>query len=395
MDYTKVCRLCVNNFEDGKPLYDENGRANVLHEITCKYFHPQIINLNEAAYLCNLCSQCWQKISDFHSFEAAIQLAQLKLLDILVPKLEKGANDGSSPEPMETMAGGGGTVLLSSTIAMSKDNYPNNTELPSAIQIQSDSTVTTLDLLQQSPSGGYDTTTTDLTSPSSRGESPIIIVEIDSESEDPPNPTLHMARKSQGLTRRNYIRCNKTRHDCKLCGLRSLSYEDQLKHYAEKHSLDHPVNVLKTDKGYTMHPCSMCDHRSKFITSYYDHYWIVHKNHPAVYYCDICQRKYAKMRHHCPGPRTTQKTYQCIDCKRSFNDERHIIEHLARQHRKVDLYTCPCCLETFDTVTKIPKHRKQHHPKEDKAEYYQHMDDKFAMLLKKYLEEVRKRAAGE
>ncbi|XP_073837972.1 uncharacterized protein isoform X3 [Musca autumnalis] len=498
MDYTKVCRLCVNTFEEGKPLYDENGQANIRHEITCKYFHPQIANMFEARYLSSICSQCWRTISEFHSFEAAVQLAQLKLLDLVTPKLENEAiiniyeakflsnmcsqcwqkisefhsfetdiqlaqlklmdivtppkpekdsmrDDQQSVEDIsrcgatvqdqmnittkenitqlkdssrETMSTTVNEIAQSSSSAMDipDDNLPSVVEVDglmihieesqfttTIVQSSNDnegSQPKTLGHLPQQPqtaaAAGTSTSSgaTPTTQPSREKETQIYTIDPHSSGE---NQLYRKRKTNDSLVRPYERRYTSVLFHCLLCGQKIIKYDDKCKHYLEKHSNGQPLPSIIDNKI----PCSLCDYTSGNIISYFNHYWIVHKNVKPVYNCTVCCQLYSKNRHLCPGPpkklqaksstsssssNTNYVFFHCSECDRILQSEREIIEHIAAKHRKIDLYTCPSCEKTFDAVTKIPKHRKKHHPSEDKEEYYKHMDDKFDELLKEYLE---------
>ncbi|XP_073837969.1 uncharacterized protein isoform X1 [Musca autumnalis] len=518
MDYTKVCRLCVNTFEEGKPLYDENGQANIRHEITCKYFHPQIANMFEARHLSSICTQCWRMISEFHSFEAAIQLAQLKLLDLVTPKLENEAVN-INHESMKQIPN---SFLEHETLVPIPDdnNSARDTAKGKDISFSTERMLTTADInkeniapsadinmQQEEPMSRNNSTISDATtSPSSSRtpEVPIEMINLDSDNEEQEfahligkrprtykryarvpqidvspaiaNPvmwktesnetrnqfiekwlpkikcaicqsvcpnietlekhfeahhpdkaiyivccslliSLHMAREHALLHKNpNTFRCNlcykryggysglrkhvSTSHpeyiqyNCKLCGHKNTSYKNQINHYSKKHSTGQPLEPVKDTNGRTKYPCHLCDNMAASVSAYYHHYWF---KHGRRYYCNACQQQYSSVRHKCPGslnakqeqtlpspPKT--KEFDCLDCAHGYDTEREIIEHLAFVHREVNLYTCPCCPQTFNAVTIIPKHRKKHHSKVPKVEYYKHMDDRFNELLQEYLE---------
>ncbi|XP_073837970.1 transcription factor grauzone-like isoform X2 [Musca autumnalis] len=508
MDYTKVCRLCVNTFEEGKPLYDENGQANIRHEITCKYFHPQIANMFEARYLSSICSQCWRTISEFHSFEAAVQLAQLKLLDLVTPKLENEAVN-INHESMKQIPN---SFQAHETLLQRTDG--NNSERDTSKRIERMLTTTTdiskenigssadINIQHKEPMAVTNTTTTHTTTSASStkpSEQPIEVITIDSDNEEPDftynvgkhskrakrfkgsqqidvspaiaNPqnwktksnetvmqfvekwlpkikcgicqtacpnietlekhfevhhpdkaiyivccsrliSLRMAREHALLHKNpNTFRCNMChkryggagslklhvakvhpehiQYHCKLCGHKNTSYKEQLNHYSKKHSTGKPVENVKHTNGRTKYPCHLCDNMAASELAYYHHYWF---KHGRLYYCNACDRQYSSLKHSCPAalnvkqtPSSTVKEFDCHDCANSYDTEREIVEHLAFEHRQINLYNCPCCPETFNAVTKIPKHRKKLHPNEPKMEYYKNMDDRFNMLLQEYL----------
>ncbi|XP_005175867.1 oocyte zinc finger protein XlCOF8.4-like isoform X2 [Musca domestica] len=76
-----ICRLCLNECRDFKNLYNDDDQCNELHLLLCRYFHPQTLNMEEAKHLRCICLECFRHIVDFNSFQASINLAQLKLLD--------------------------------------------------------------------------------------------------------------------------------------------------------------------------------------------------------------------------------------------------------------------------------------------------------------------------
>ncbi|XP_011293485.2 transcription factor grauzone isoform X1 [Musca domestica] len=502
MDYTKVCRLCVNNFEDGKPLYDENGRANVLHEITCKYFHPQIVNIFEAKYLTSICSVCWRYLSEFHSFETTIQLAQLKLLEIKAPKKETDTrNDAQLANNFPTL-----TNLLEKPGVVQKDQEDvSKTPINEATDNNDDNNAS-----EQGPSSVAnmsleDDRSMEATPSPSDSETPIEIIDLDSDNEVQPNKhkklntckTVAQMKVSPAISDQlngtrigrlneflkqwlpqikcgtcetvcqtiselenhfierhpkapiyiiccsrliqlrcanehallhknpNSFKCNlcgklyggrsslklhvskvhpeHIQFHCKICGDKQSSYQLQVKHYSEKHSTGRPIKPIKNSEGRPKYPCHLCSNKAASVLSYYHHYWFEHQHLKSVYHCDACDKTYPFSEHICPGASSEKqndsssvlnsssggKKFDCSDCDSSFDTEREVIEHLAAQHRKIDLYTCPCCLVTFDAVTKIPQHRKQHHPNEAKADYYLHMDYKFDKLLKEYLAKTK------
>ncbi|XP_073842775.1 uncharacterized protein isoform X1 [Musca autumnalis] len=86
MSRSKKCRLCVEESNDYESLYDECGNATVFYAIIYKYFHSNILNMEEAKHLTVLCTKCWGHILEFQHFELSILEAQKKLEDFHTEK---------------------------------------------------------------------------------------------------------------------------------------------------------------------------------------------------------------------------------------------------------------------------------------------------------------------
>ncbi|XP_061395464.1 zinc finger protein weckle-like [Musca vetustissima] len=335
----------------------------------------------DAKYLSNLCSQCWLRITEFHSFEASIQLAQLKLFDITAMKREEG----------DTTTIGQQSTKHSNNASSSATESENR--FNPAIPV---SNKQFLDIINEEITAGGSTIQNNVPQPvglqpttsMATQETPIEIIDLDSVTDE---PTIDIIMQSRNKSHRIFYKSKSAnpRYDCKICGHRNLSYDSKIQHYSEKHALEKPLKLVTTGRGMSTYVCSVCNNNIRLLHKLYEHYWFEHRNLTPVYNCYECNGTFSSIRHMCTGSARSKNIFQCTDCSGIYYNERAIIEHLAAKHRKIDLYTCPCCLQTFDDVTKIPKHRKQHHPDEVKSEYYLHMDDKFEKLLEEYWEKRR------
>ncbi|XP_065363562.1 zinc finger protein 184-like [Calliphora vicina] len=82
MASTTSCRLCSFTCEEFKCLYDDNGQESAVYQIAVKYFNPSLLNSGTDTTLRVICLECWQHISDFHSFHQWILNAQAQQEDM-------------------------------------------------------------------------------------------------------------------------------------------------------------------------------------------------------------------------------------------------------------------------------------------------------------------------
>ncbi|XP_061395465.1 transcription factor grauzone-like [Musca vetustissima] len=183
---------------------------------------------------------------------------------------------------------------------------------------------------------------------------------------------------------------------CKICGCMNPSYKDQVIHYAKRHCVEgQPIKPVKDSEGRLKYPCHICEHMSGNILPYFHHYWFEHRNLKSVHQCTACKQIINnRSKHECRVATKRQtmklttkvsKDFDCLYCAEAFETEREVVEHLASQHRHIELYTCPCCQQKFNAVKEIVGHRKKHHPTEDKKKYYANMDNEFEKLLNEYV----------
>ncbi|XP_023293933.2 zinc finger protein 534-like isoform X1 [Lucilia cuprina] len=83
MSSATSCRLCSFSCEGFKNLYEDNGQKSEVYEVAVKYFNSLLLNSGaETSTPSVICLDCWQHISDFHSFQQWILNAQIEQEDV-------------------------------------------------------------------------------------------------------------------------------------------------------------------------------------------------------------------------------------------------------------------------------------------------------------------------
>ncbi|XP_037828120.1 zinc finger protein 568-like [Lucilia sericata] len=83
MASTTSCRLCSFSCEEFKYLFNDNGQKSAVYEVAVKYFKSSLLNSGaETSSARVICIECWQHISDFHSFQQWILNAQIEQEDV-------------------------------------------------------------------------------------------------------------------------------------------------------------------------------------------------------------------------------------------------------------------------------------------------------------------------
>lgn len=141
---------------------------------------------------------------------------------------------------------------------------------------------------------------------------------------------------------------NETPYLCDICG-KSFKHGSNLSSHKKSHA---------DSKATHRHACDLCPKSfpSKFHLSEHKN---VHLN-LTPYPCGICGKKFHRriqLRQH--RIIHSQSSYECPQCGVAFNRRGNMTQHMKR-HMKELKFTCKVCKESFQTLSEVVQHRRQH-----------------------------------
>ncbi|XP_075158445.1 uncharacterized protein LOC142231709 [Haematobia irritans] len=368
MPGSNICRLCRNSCDNSIRLTDVEGKPNEIYNITIKYFHPTFLKEGQRATseISVLCTECWNHISSFNSFQQTVMLIQANLLEEFEHAHAGIEKETDIIQSQDTMEIAGFTVTTSnSNVDNDSANITAQTDIQIPMGFGSGKLVVTAstielstnldDIAENIPSGhsqqfvanpeshGIDEkneTSIVIDSDESDREMPYMIESSNSSndlsikgSNDPKNSKTNSDFYSTGKKANNTIAKWKPFLNCYVCSEKFPSFGDVELHMRNKHPYD---------EFYIQ----CCRQKFKFLYNLEEH---------ALSHVD-------------------SKAFLCRECGKNFKRKSQLLGHIYLSHEKgkhipmrskgtpSSKNTCVECQIVFCYKGGLYHHNKIHHP---------------------------------
>lgn len=346
MGKTQICRLCVSECSNFKPLFDDLE----VYEITVRYFDPMFLNQNDLRVLCY---DCWCHIADFHNFQQTVTVAQNKLIKkpkVMTKNETLPQNIHIKDEPQDH-----------EMLTDSPDSAYDDMLLPELVFGDNEPMSGQMDMYEKNFSG-----------------------EQCAFNTDKPSKTQKSKGSSKNATSKNCP--GPVPIKCRFCPKISNNFASYRNHFCQKHSgkefyvyccgrkyqvRQQYESHLFLDRDFT-YQCKACEKRFDLEITLIRHtrqcqrykQGIVAKKGVQHFKCQQCSEVFLKenlLRQHVFNFHADRR-HHCTLCEKSYTKRDSLREHMAK-HTGNHLYKCDPCAQKFTYRSQWRKHMLKFHPK--------------------------------
>ncbi|XP_055627776.1 transcription factor grauzone-like [Toxorhynchites rutilus septentrionalis] len=352
MDCVNICNFC---FQEGLPdiksvhSYSTEFNTHRIEDIVTKHFWFKTEEL--VGFV--ICTTCWNKLSDFHSFYCHVeQLCKQEILEYELFTVKKLEPDPETPVDEIELK----NVIIKTEIVDNEDMEEN------VCDIQQEEKILVLDIKVEPDESEQ------------RKELNIVpVIKAVEHSEKPENRNKEVKRPIV-TNEEILLYCQM---DCKACSQNFATFKQFKLHYSAVHnqrgyvtccnSRFYDITRLREHIRVHMDPatfhCSDCKRNFCSKTTLLSHRLLLHlPNDQRSFSCELCPKKFAKQ-YHLKTHMLTHKTvkdFPCQNCDKQFSSKGALTIHLKNIHRRANEGMCDICSKVLKSRSALTVHRAEH-----------------------------------